>query len=107
MRFAMIADTDVIDIAEAKEAPIFPPTNDGIEIVAVEIAEGVQVSVGMQYVDGVFVGEYKAPIDETPIDLEEAYASLLLDQQQILINQAFHDEVLGLILLGQQEGENV
>ena len=61
-RYAVIADADVIDILNKKEQPHFPPTNDGKEVLAVEIPTGVSVSIGMQYIDGEFVGEYIAPI---------------------------------------------
>ena len=58
--------------------------------------------LGKKYNNGVWETAETSTEEYTPTETELIQAELLLNQQDIIIKQSEHDEVLAAILLGQQ-----
>ena len=57
--------------------------------------------LGKKYNNGIWE-TFETSTEYTPTETELIHAELLLNQQEIIIKQNEHDEVLAAILLGQQ-----
>lgn len=99
MRYAMLALDKVIQIVNAEEKPMWPPTSEGVAISAKE-CEDETVEAGMYY-DSKTDTYYIKDETEQPSEQDLLQAEMLLNQAEMINKQSAMDETLAHILLNQ------
>lgn len=83
-KFAMILDSEVIDIAFSSSAPMYPPDAYGRPVIAVEFEDNVEI--GMLYEGGVFREPSEPDVSTTETQLDRIEKAVATSQKEVAQN---------------------
>lgn len=93
MRYAMTVSGRVIDIAVSDAAPGYPPTNEGQEVVPIEISEDLELSIGLYYDAETGSFYAKEPDEVPPTQLDTIQEAVIKNEEsQLIIMEALAEQ---------------